>query len=114
MPVHRIIAQHFIDGYFEGAFVNHINGNKRDNRIENLEWCTKYENEIHAKETGLKSHSESHYKTTFNKLEIYAIRLLAKKKISQRAIARLFKSKQQTISSIIRGKNWSKEKFLLA
>lgn len=42
--VHRIIASEFVDGWFEGAEVDHINGNKEDNRPENLEWVTKQEN----------------------------------------------------------------------
>lgn len=42
--VHRIIASEFVDGWFEGAEVDHINGNKKDNRPENLEWVTKQEN----------------------------------------------------------------------
>lgn len=38
--VHRLVAMAFVPGYFEGAVVNHINGNKQDNRPQNLEWCT--------------------------------------------------------------------------
>lgn len=38
--IHRLVAEHFVDGYFEGAVVNHIDGNNRNNRAENLEWVT--------------------------------------------------------------------------
>ena len=50
--LHRIIAEAFIYKPNGKTVVNHINHNRNDNRIENLEWCTQSENVMHSVKSG--------------------------------------------------------------
>lgn len=55
--VHRLVADSFYDGEHDGLDVNHIDGNKTNNHISNLEFCTRSENLNHAFQHGLKQPS---------------------------------------------------------
>lgn len=54
-PVHRLVAQTYIPNLDRKQQVNHIDGDKLNNRVSNLEWATASENEKHAYKTGLKT-----------------------------------------------------------
>lgn len=49
--IHRLVADAFVDGYFDGAVVNHIDGNNRNNHYTNLEWVSQLENVHKSYET---------------------------------------------------------------
>jgi uncharacterized HNH endonuclease L245 len=53
--IHRIVAESFIPNPNNLPYVNHIDGNKRHNYVDNLEWCSAKENVAHAIRTGLVS-----------------------------------------------------------
>lgn len=55
--LHRLIAEMFIPKINGKNQVNHINGIKDDNRVENLEWCNNAENQQHAWDNGLNTSS---------------------------------------------------------
>lgn len=58
--LHRLVAQAFIPNPKNKPFVNHIDGNKLNNRVDNLEWCTTAENNRHARKTGLHVQIKGH------------------------------------------------------
>ena len=53
--IHKLVASNYIDNQYNKPQVNHIDGNKSNNHVSNLEWVTQSENIRHAINTGLKS-----------------------------------------------------------
>ena len=77
--VHRLVAYHFVSGYSDEKVVNHKNGNKTDNRAENLEWVSRSENDLHAFRNDLRHvHVSGHKGNMYYQVFDYAIGTLIK------------------------------------
>lgn len=56
--VHQLVAIVFIENSNNYDQINHIDGNKSNNHVSNLEWCNNSQNQLHAYKYGLNTHSE--------------------------------------------------------
>lgn len=105
--IHRLVAKAFIPNPENKPEVNHINGNKLDNRIENLEWVTRSENMKHAHESGLQTYSgyiqlkQREAVGKFTSEDIEEVFDMKKKGMSNRKIAEHFNVAHSTIGAII-------------
>lgn len=104
--IHRLAATAFIPNPDNLKTVNHINGDKEDNRTTNLEWLSYSGQEKHAHLTRIKKGS-NHPHTKLNPQKVKQIRLLIKKgDLSLSEIAKQFSVSQERIHSIKKGKAW--------
>ncbi len=110
--IHRLVAQAFIPNPDNKRCINHIDGDKNNFKISNIEWVTHSENTKHAFRTGLQKQNHvfgtGHGMSKMNGLYVQVIReTYASNMGSQRSIAEYFKVAQATIRNIIIRKTWS-------
>ncbi len=102
--VHSLVAKYFIPNHMKKPQINHIDGNKLNNRVDNLEWVTNQENRDHAVRNGLIARGEK--LSSLTEKQVLKIRHLygCGARICQ--IARLFKEDRRNISKIVHRKSW--------
>jgi hypothetical protein len=106
ISLHRLVLLTFIKNTQNKSQVNHINGIKTYNRIENLEWCTASENQIHSLKTGLRrvlKGEDCDSKLTESQARIIKYGL---KSLTQKNISDIYNISRVTVSDIRRGKSW--------
>jgi len=106
---HRLVAEHFIDNPEMKPQVNHINGIKTDNRVENLEWSTPFENIKHSIEMGLQNvnKGEDVHFSVLTENQVREIREKYKpRKYTFKQLGLEYGVCYQTIQCIVRRKSW--------
>jgi len=107
--IHVLVAQAFIPNPENKAYVNHIDGNKLNNRADNLEWVTPSENLRHAYDTGLQKSGCEHPSAKFTEEQIKYIRNICipdDLEFGISALARKFNVSLATISRIVKYKRY--------
>lgn len=106
MKVHRLVAQTYIDNPENKPFVNHIDGNKQNNSLCNLEWVTPKENSLHAVEVLGIGRGATHSQVLHSEEIIHKICKLLQENYRNIDIAKELNVPRELISRIRMGKNW--------
>jgi DNA-binding XRE family transcriptional regulator len=110
--IHRLVSEAFLENPNNLPQVNHIDCNKSNNSVDNLEWCTGKENGEHGSKNLLYKHGESHHMTKLSESQVREIkRLLKEGNITQINIAKMFSTNRTTIYNIKNEHTWKHVKI---
>lgn len=112
--VHRLVATHFISNPDNKPEVNHIDANKSNNKVENLEWVTPSENIRHSFEIGLINRGgENHPSNKLTEDDVRTIKKMLMDGVRMCEIEEKFKGviSRATICDIKAGRTWKNVKL---
>ncbi|MBM6637480.1 NUMOD4 domain-containing protein [Staphylococcus xylosus] len=103
--VHRIVATAFLPNPLNKAYVNHIDGNKQNSNLENLEWSTPTENSLHAHKHGLANVGRGE-KQHSAKLTVDKVKYIRESSKTVRELSLMFKVSKQAIRDVKMKRSW--------
>ncbi|UUV46403.1 HNH endonuclease [Bacillus phage vB_BanS-Thrax3] len=106
--IHRLVALAFVNNPDKKPEVNHKDGNKLNNRFDNLEWSTRMDNIKHSFDMNLnKTKGEGNHHAKITEDDVREIRKLYKTgRYTQRELEKIFGINHSTIGCITRGETW--------
>ncbi len=105
--IHEVVAAAFIGPRPSGHDINHLDGNKWNNRAGNLEYATRKENMAHAREVlGIVNTGENNGSAKLTREQVLAIRSLYASGVKQRVLADQFGVHRGHISMIVTRRSW--------
>ncbi|CAH9011326.1 putative NUMOD4 motif-containing HNH endonuclease [Vibrio phage 249E41-1] len=104
--VHRMVAIVFIPNPLNLPEVNHINGDKKDNRVDNLEWVSAKKNKEHAMKVLGQGFGETHSRSTLTTKEVMVVCEMIQDGYRTVDIVRKTKISIDKIRSIKKGSTW--------
>lgn len=107
--VHRLVANHFLHKIESKRIINHIDGDKKNNCTNNLEWSTHSDNVKHAHTIGLKVavNGENHGMSKITIRTAKTIKNLLKKGYAMTEISKKLKVSYGIVSKIKQGQTWN-------
>lgn len=107
--IHRLVGIMFLENQYNKPYINHKNGNKLDNCIDNLEWCSAKENDEHARNNNLKNQNKP-----IKAINIETNETIVFESLSE--CARCFNTNKGTIHRVLSGKRnkYKNFKFIYA
>jgi hypothetical protein len=106
--IHRLAAKAFISNDFNKPQVNHIDGNKLNNKISNLEWMSNSENQLHAYSLGLQPSraGENNIKAKITNKNVTELKVLYNSGKTIIDISKMMNINVSIIRNIIYGRTW--------
>jgi len=105
--IHRLVALHFIENPDNKPQVNHIDGNKLNNHLDNLEWVTPQENSAHASKLKLVAYGTRNAAAKITDEDVVSIRKMYDSgEFTQNQLSNKFNLSQGIIGKIINGLLW--------
>lgn len=104
--IHRLVAEHFIVNHENKPCINHIDRDRSNNRVDNLEWCTHKENIAHMYKMGYKAaEMENHSQSKLDSTQLLTI-ISCLPSLTSYQLSDYFRVHVATIRNIRKGNHW--------
>lgn len=106
--VHRLVALYYLPNPTSSEVVNHRDGDKLNNNVDNLEWCSHSRNRLHAFEIGLCGKGETHHNSRVSNMDVEQVcKLIQDGLVRGEVLALVPQISKHTFDDIRRRKTWT-------